>query len=158
MKQTFSILITITVLICFIFICMSAGCTGTGEEIEKNGTQISPTSRITLVEFYHFHGNQQCYSCKKLGEMAEDLVKTYYPDELASGKLVFGHINYQDPGNTELIQKYEVSTSSLMIGVHTSNSFAKADIVQAWYYISDKEKFETVLRDIFDPLLKGEQS
>ena len=145
------------VLICLLLICLSVGCTGT--EAGTNTTQASPTlSGITLVELYHFHGNQQCYSCKKLGEMAEDVTNTYYPDELASGKLIFGHVNYQDPKNAELVQMYEVSTSSLMIGVHTKDSFAKADIVQAWYCIDDKEEYEMVLCDIFDPLLKGDQS
>jgi hypothetical protein len=159
MKQPSSILLTGAVFLCLLLISLLAGCTGTGVGKESNTTIAAPAfSGITLVELYHFHGNQQCYSCVKLGDMAEEVVRTYYPNELASGQLVFGHINAEDPKNRELAEKYEVSASSLMIGVYTKDSFAKQEIIQAWYRMGDKEAYATLLRSILDPVLTGEQS
>jgi len=110
---------------------------------------------ITKVELYHFHGNQQCVSCIQLGDMAEKVVNTYYPDKLASGKLVFGHINVEDPQNRELAEKYEVVSSSLMIGVYTKDSFTKQDLVGAWYKIGDENEYTSYLTGILNPFLKG---
>lgn len=159
MKKKSHLWLTGDLCVCVLLICIFTGCIGTGMVKETNSTEISlGSSSITLIELYHFHGNQQCYSCKKLGEMAEEVVKTNYPKELASGKLIFDHVNVQDPTNADLVEQFEVSSSSLMMGVHTKDTFAKADIIQVWYCINDKEKFEIVLRDILDPLLLGEQS
>lgn len=161
MKKRNHLKITGALVLCALFLTLFAGCTGSspGNESQVKSIAPSPASLpdITKVELYHFHGNQQCYSCVTLGDMAENVVNTYYPDELASGKLVFGHINAEDPQNRELAEKYEVVSSSLMIGVYTKDSFTKQDLVGAWYKIGDKKEYNTYLTGILDPFLKGDQ-
>jgi len=153
-----SFLISGIVLVCLL-LSFLAGCTGiqTGKET-NNASSSAIVSEITLVELYHFHGNQQCYSCKKLGDMAEEVANTFYADELASGKLVFGHINAEDPKNVRLAEQYGVVSSSLMLGVHTKDSFVKQEIIEGWYRLDNKEEFDALLRKILDPLLKGDNS
>ena len=46
--------------------------------------------------------------------------------ELASGRLVFAHVNYDLPENAALATKYGVTGSSLWIGVYDANGFHKA--------------------------------
>ncbi|HOJ95366.1 MAG TPA: nitrophenyl compound nitroreductase subunit ArsF family protein [Methanospirillum sp.] len=154
--------ITGALILCALFLTLFAGCTGTssGNESQgKNGTVLpSKLPEITKVELYHFHGNQQCYSCILLGDLAEKVVKQNYSDELASGKLVFGHINAEDPDNRDVVQKYEVVSSSLMLGVYTKDSFTKQDLVGLWYRIGNEEEYARYLTGILDPFLKGEQS
>jgi hypothetical protein len=148
--------------LCALFLILFAGCTGTGpgnESQEKNGEFLpSPLPDITKVELYHFHGNQQCYSCILLGDMAEKFVKTHYPNELASGKLVFDHINAEDPKNRELAEKYEVVSSSLMIGVYTKDSFTKQNLMGAWYRIGNESDYNSYLKEVLEPFLKGERA
>lgn len=145
-----------------IVLLLSAGCTEPVSSIQpQSGAQGVPPSfdalpDITLVELYHFHGHQQCYSCIVLGDLAEEVVNTHYAEELASGKLVFAHVNAQAPENSELASKYEVYSSSLMIGVYTEDSFTKQDLVGAWYRIGDKEQYTEYLTGILDPFLRGE--
>lgn len=155
----------IPVLASFLFIIillLCAGCTEPVSSIQPQaGVQSTPPSLdqlpdITLVELYHFHGNQQCYSCIVLGDMAEEVVNTHYADELASGKLVFAHVNAQAPENSELASKYEVYASSLMIGIYTEDSFTKQDLVGAWYRLGDQDQFTQYLSGILNPFLRGE--
>lgn len=145
-----------------IIMLLSAGCTEPVSSIQpQSGAQGVPPSLdelpdITLVELYHFHGHQQCYSCIVLGDLAEEVVNTHYAEELASGKLVFAHINAQAPENSELASKYEVYASSLIIGIYTEDSFTKQDLVGAWYRIGDKEQYTEYLTGILNPFLCGE--
>ena len=74
-------------------------------------------STVERVEIYHFHGNNQCTSCIAVGDLAEKTVNANFKDELASGRLVFAHVNYDLPENTVLATKYNVTGSSLWIGI-----------------------------------------
>ncbi|WP_146199865.1 nitrophenyl compound nitroreductase subunit ArsF family protein [Methanospirillum stamsii] len=162
MRKTHQIKIFGVLILCTLFLTLFAGCTGNspgnGSQIQNEAPDSATLPDITKVELYHFHGNQQCVSCIQLGDMAEKVVNTYYPDELASGKLVFGHINAEDPANLDIAQKYEVASSSLMIGVYTKDSFTKQDLVGLWYRLGNEEEYSQYLTEILDPFLKGEQS
>jgi len=155
-------MITGALLVCALFLTFFAGCTETSpgnvSQIKNEAPDSASIPDITKLELYHFHGNQQCYSCVLLGDMAEKVVNTYYPDELSSGKLVFGHINAEDPTNRDLTKKYEVASSSLMIGVYTKDSFTKQDLVDLWYRLGNEEEYSDYLTGILDSFLRGEQS
>ena len=161
MKQN-HLKITGALILCALFLTLFAGCTGTSMDNESSVKNEVPNDAalpdITKVELYHFHGNQQCYSCVLLGVLAEKVIKKNYLDELASGKLVFGHINAEDPSNRDLAQKYEVVSSSLIIGVYTNDSLTKQDLVGLWYRLGNEEEYSDYLTGILDPILKGGQS
>ena len=57
-----------------------------------------------------------------------------------------------------LHKKYEVVSSSLMIGVYTKDSFTKQDLVGLWYRLGNEEEYSDYLTGILDPILKGGQS
>lgn len=161
MKKTENLMITGAALVCALLLTLFTGCTGISpgtESQDRGDSSTAVLSDITKVELYHFHGNQQCYSCVLLGDLAEKVVKDNYPDEIASGKLVFGHINAEDPANRDLAQKYEVVSSSLMIGVYTKDSFTKQDLVGLWYRLGNEEEYSDYLTGILDEFLKGGQS
>jgi hypothetical protein len=63
-----------------------------GNAVADNNAQVV-SGDIEKVEVYHFHGTNQCYSCKTVGNYAEETINTYFANELKSGKIVFGHIN-----------------------------------------------------------------
>ena len=84
--------------------------------VTASGAQIS--GDIEKIEVYHFHGTNQCYSCKTVGNYAEETINTYFSDELKSGKVVFASINIDLAENKELVDKYEAKGSSLIIGVY----------------------------------------
>ena len=85
----------------------------------------APAARLKKSRFIHFHGNQQCTSCIAVGDLAEKTVNANFKDELASGRLVFAHVNYDLPENAALATKYNVTGSSLWIGIYDANGFHK---------------------------------
>jgi len=110
------------------------------------------------VEVYHFHGNYQCASCIAVGDLAEETVKTNFKDELASGRLVFAHVNAELPENYALASKYGVTGSSLWIGVYHSNGFHKEQDIRVWSLINNKDLYMTYLSGIVSKRLNEDLS
>lgn len=100
-----------------------------------------------VVEVYHFHATQQCYSCRVLGELAEETVNTSFSAERAGGRLIFKHINAELPENVELVSRYGVTSSSLMIGYTNETGFHAENQIGLWYKLGDKEAFADELEE-----------
>ncbi|WP_319577983.1 nitrophenyl compound nitroreductase subunit ArsF family protein [uncultured Methanospirillum sp.] len=98
------------------------------------------------IEVYHFHPAQQCYSCQVLGQLAEETVNSSFARELADGRLIFAHINAELPENAELVSRYGVTSSSLMIGYTNETGFHAENQIGLWYTLGDKEGFMNDLR------------
>ncbi len=82
-------------------------------------------------------------------------MKKYYLAELESKKLVFDHVNFQDPKNADLVKKFEVTGSFLMIGVTNDTGFHKEVDVKVWYKTGNKDEFMTYLKELLDRRLSG---
>ncbi len=146
--------------------CRVPGASGALLGANGNGTAGNATSTAPAgtapgadkVELYHFHGTHQCYSCVRVGELAEKTVNTYFADELASGKLVFGHINYDLPENEGLSEKFGVTGSSIWIGTTSSGGFSKEEDTKVWYKLQDEAGFMSYLKGILEKRLAGDLS
>jgi hypothetical protein len=111
---------------------------------------------VERVEVIHFHGTNQCYSCKTVGQYAEETVNTYFAEELKSGKITFAHINAELPENRELATKYGVTGASLWIGVYDSKGFHKEQNTQVWSKLGDKNEYMGYLKAIIQKRLEGD--
>lgn len=184
-RQNLLFLLILTV--CIISLLFVSGCTNTSPDKDKNTlstsspssntppasvqslkalplSKLAPNSNTVLnsnverVEVYHFHPSQQCYSCKTLGNFTEETVKTFFANELSSGKLVFKHISINLPENADLVKRYEVTGSSLWIGVYNKTGFHKEQNVNVWYKINNKEEFMQYLAAVIRGRLNGVNS
>lgn len=137
--------------------CFLTGCvSNTGAVPNTSSLRMTSTLPVERVEVYHFHLTQQCYSCKTVGAYAEETVKTYFPDELKSGKLVFAHINVELPENRKLVEQYGPTGSSLWIGVYDGNGFHKEENSNVWYKINDKDAYMSYLGDLIQKRMNGD--
>ncbi|MBN2517378.1 MAG: hypothetical protein JXB14_00880 [Candidatus Altiarchaeota archaeon] len=125
---------------------------------ENSCESLDNSSSSVKVEVYHFHGDHQCYSCVLLGQLAEKTVKTYFADEMASGGLVFGHINYDLSENSALADKFGATGSSLWIGTTVGSEFHKEEDTTVWYKLSDEKGYLSYLKGVLDKRLAGDMS
>jgi hypothetical protein len=142
---------------------LAAGCTSAvgssaSQQQPAPGTSAPESLSGERVEVYHFHGNQQCPTCIAVGDLAEETVNMHFKDQLASGRLVFAHVNFELPENTALAQKYGVTGSSLWIGVYDANGFHKQQDLDVWYLIDDKDQYGKHLSGIITKRLNGDLS
>ena len=153
---------TIAIFLLFLLLGISliaAGCTS-GSPATPNSTPsgISPAASLQpeRVEIYHFHRTQQCYSCKTVGDYAEETVKTRFANELQSGRVVFGHINIELPENQKLVEQYGPTGSSLWIGVYNKTGFHKEEDFRVWYKIDNKDGYIEYLDTLIRKRLDGD--
>ncbi|MBU1120231.1 hypothetical protein KKA50_03500 [Patescibacteria group bacterium] len=157
------------VIIIALFLIVVTGCTtnssvesdlcsdaGTCNAIKEPSSQAEIT--VDRIEIYHFHGVNQCFSCKTVGEFAEKTVNTYYKDLLDSGKMTFASINAELPENKELAMKYEVTGSSLWIGTYIDGEFHKEENTNVWYKVRDEAGYLSYLKGVIDKRLVGDLS
>jgi hypothetical protein len=137
-----------------------SGCTNAASPAPSSqpAQPLTITGPVEKVEVYHFHGDQQCASCIAVGNLAEKTVNENFKDELAKGRLVFSHVNYDLPENAALATKYGVTGSSLWIGVYDANGFHKEENIKVWYLINNKEAYSTYLSGILSKRLNGDLS
>jgi hypothetical protein len=143
---------------------LAAGCTSpakssaTFHQSTSSPVAIGYNSSVERVEVYHFHGDSQCDSCIAIGDLAEKTVNADFKDELATGRLVFAHINAELPENQALAEKYGVTGSSLWIGVYNENGFHKEQNTKVWYLIDNKDAYISYLSGIITKRLNGDLS
>ncbi len=133
---------------------------GCNSEVTSPNLEKTAPSNTTVekVEVYHFHGAQQCYSCKTVGAYAEETVNLFYQDEIRSGKIVFQSINYDLPENKELAARYGVGGSSLWIGVYDSQGFHPEQNTDVWLKINNKDDYLLYLKSFIGRRLAGDFS
>lgn len=148
------------VLACLALLIVVSGCTSVPpHSVPAAQPSLSGTNNsVVKVEVYHFHGNQQCTSCIAVGELAEKTVNASFRDELASGRLVFAHVNYDLPENAAQAARYNVTGSSLWIGVYDANGFHRQQDLDVWSLTNDNETYQTYLSAIILKRLNGDLS
>lgn len=144
----------------FIASLMISGCTNTTSSTPASQPAQPSAFNGTFakVEVYHFHGTNQCTSCIAVGNLAEKTVNDNFKPELASGRVVFAHINYDLPENVALAKKYSVTGSSLWIGVYDANGFHQKEDTRVWSLIGNKDAYNFYLTSLISKRLNGDLS
>jgi thiol-disulfide isomerase/thioredoxin len=157
MKYRLALCLTILFAIIAFSGCLSES-DQTGQFVRSQEELIPPSDfqGVSKIEVYHFHSSRQCYSCIRLGELAEETVKAYFPKELESGKIVFGHINIDLEDNREIVGRYGARGSSLYIGTYYGDgAFKKEENIQVWYKIGDPEDYKSYLGELINRKFVG---
>jgi hypothetical protein len=151
------ILAVLVILLLAVSACTDVS-THPGSALSAQPSAASANSTVERVEVFYFHGNQRCASCIAVGDLAEKTVNSSFKDELASGRLVFADVNYDLPENAAFASKYNVTGSSLWIGVYDANGFHKEENTKVWSLINTKDAYTTYLSGIISKRLNGDLS
>lgn len=80
--------------------------TGTQEQEQVN------TAGASTVNVYYFHGKQRCKTCIAIENVTKNTIADNYKD---NPKVKFVEINIDEDKNKEIVEKYEIAFSSLLI-------------------------------------------
>ena len=93
------------------------------------------------IEVVHFHGTQQCSSCIAVGKYAQQTIQEKFPDEFASGRIVFKEINIDLKENNDIVTKYQAGGSSLFINAIRGTTDDIAQDTTVWQLVNNEEKY-----------------
>ena len=111
----------------------------------NNNSSSDDSTKIENIEVYYFHGTRRCVTCIAVGEVSSELVKSNYED---NENVKFIEINIDEPGNEELVEKFQVSGS----GLHVYNGENIEDITAfAFQYArTNPDKLKDKLIELID--------
>lgn len=66
----------------------------------------------SIVNVYYFHGNQRCKTCLAIEDVAKSTIADTYKD---NANVKFIEINIDKDENKDIVEKYEIAFSSLLI-------------------------------------------
>ena len=114
--------------------------------------EIPDVKKADRIEVINFHATQRCVSCTTLGKLSEKTITERFVNEVASGKIIFKSVNVELRENTEIVNLYQASGSSLYINAIKDGKNNIVQNVKVWQYLSDEIAFtnylETKLRSL----------
>jgi frataxin-like iron-binding protein CyaY len=131
---------------------------GYSNKLTGNVAIANKVGSVEKIEVYHFHSNRQCSVCKIIGSNLDETISRYFLEQVAGGKIIYGHINIQLPKNEEIIKRYGATGTSLWIGVYDENGFHAENDRGIWYKLQDKEAFISYLKKLIEKRLSGDVS
>lgn len=113
---------------------------GTNTVTSSESMSVMPADKIEVV---HFHGTQQCVSCITVGKFALQTIKDKFPDEYASGKVIFKEINGELPENQAMVMKYQAAGSSLFINAIRDEKDSISEDTTVWRLVNSESEYTT---------------
>jgi hypothetical protein len=126
------------------FTLVSAGqVDGVSEEVPPDTPAEAPVVPLAdRVDVLYFHRTIRCATCLTFERYAHEALLEDYPDELASGRLTWSVLNFEEEANAELVGRYDVFESSLVVSsVRDSGEVAWDKLEAIWGFVSDKDTF-----------------
>ncbi|PIQ70343.1 hypothetical protein COV89_01055 [Candidatus Shapirobacteria bacterium CG11_big_fil_rev_8_21_14_0_20_40_12] len=122
-----------------------------------NSSQSSTTPQSVIpadkIEVIHFHATQQCWSCITVGEYALKTIKEKFPEEYASGKIVYKDIDGELKENQEIVVKYQARGSSLFVNAIRDEQDNIEEDVTVWRLINSESQFISYFENKLSSLL-----
>jgi hypothetical protein len=116
-----------------------------------------PSGPSDKVEVVYFHRHRRCEACTYAEERISYIVKTFFQDELNSGKLTFGIYDIEDKDNAALAKKFGAIGSQLFINRIKDGTDNIRYLEEIWYWgcIDNEEVFDRTVKDVIKKAIYG---
>ncbi len=142
-----SILKRLPVIICisFLLIIFTFNQAAAVEKAESENIEIRKSARHLVVTY--FHTAFRCPTCHKIEKLSTKTVKTYFENELKTGKLVWRVINVDESKNEHYIQDYHLYSKHLIVSeVKDGKEVRWKDLNGIWTFFRDDQKFKNYVK------------
>ena len=92
------------------------------------------------VIVYQFHRRFRCEECHKLEELIKETLKTYFPEELNAGRLIFRVVDLDAEGNGHYEKEYDFFYNTvIMVDIDQGKEASFKNLEKIWSLLEDKE-------------------
>jgi len=110
-------------------------------------SQLSDQPGVSYAAVY-FHGNIRCETCRSIEAQAKDAIRHSFDNEIASGRLQWGAINFELPENEHFQKEFNLTHSTLVLierdGGQTKRFVA---LDRVWELVQDKSEFQSYVQN-----------
>lgn len=117
------------------------------------------TTASDRVDVVYFHRPRRCVTCLCFEERLRHVVKTYFQDEVDSGKLTLEVLSLGDKENAATVNKYGAFGPQLFINTVRDGADHIRNIEEIWSWScrSDKEGFDQAVKNLIEQSLQEVQ-
>jgi hypothetical protein len=149
-KNTLAVLLLIFVAGSLAYMAVREGSTGgpSGDRAGPAAVTEDPPKPAGLpqggdvVVVYYFHGRMRCPTCRKLESYAREAVRTFFPDELSTGRIRWQAVNVDVPDNEHFVRDYRLTTKAVVLSRLSGGRQANwKNLDRIWDLVGDKDKY-----------------
>jgi len=145
MKNSWSIITSLSLLFFFFTMIATAQTEQTKLQIQENG-----------IEVFDFHTTNRCITCKAIETNTKYTLETYFSNELKNGVISFRVVNIDKKENFELAKKFLASGTSLFLNVIKNGKEEQIDLTQfAFMYGKKQDDFSKRLKEKIEEHLEN---
>lgn len=106
----------------------------------KQGTAaVTRPDGITVI---HFHGNNRCRTCIRIGDLARDTIDDEFGDVDNLGTIRWEQINYDEPAHAHYVMDYELVSSTVVVTLWKNGKEVKWKRLDGvWDHVSEEAAF-----------------
>jgi hypothetical protein len=111
---------------------------------------------VVIIDVKYFHATDRCASCIQIEDFITKTVNLAFKKELNDSTIKMISLDFMQPENEPLMEKYEFDTQALIISKVVNGKevkFKNLDLI--WDYLSDFSKFEKYVEEEIKELLKN---
>jgi hypothetical protein len=109
--------------------------------------QLSTQPGISYAAVY-FHGNIRCETCRSIEAQAKDAIKSGFDNELATGRLQWGAVNFELPQNEHFQKEFELTHSTLVLIEREGGQTKRFEALdRVWELVQDKNEFQNYVQN-----------
>ena len=107
------------------------------------------------LDIYYFHATHRCPTCLKIEANARKTIETYFAEEVLNGTIIIHMLNFEEPENAALFNKFELYSSSLVLDAIDKNGKEKTMNLTDFAFTNayDEDKFIQELKSAIDKQL-----
>lgn len=107
--------------ICFLYLCLGLLLAACGGNARKESPVADAQAEVAVndgVEVLYFHGKQRCATCIAIEKGTQEVMEKDLADAVRKGEVKFRTIDISREENETVVEKYEVTWSSLFVVKH----------------------------------------
>ena len=125
------------ILIIFLF----SACTNAQESKDNSD------ATTNVIEVYDFHSTHRCTTCNLIETNTKYTLRTYFSEEMKSGRVVLKVVNVDSKKNYSTAEKFEATGTALFLNVIIDGNEKQIDLTEfAFMKGSDREEFSEELK------------
>jgi hypothetical protein len=111
-KSLITVVLIVFVAASLVYLVVKESGTESGEAEEIQTSVEQPAHKVVA---YYFHGFKRCKTCLKIESSAKTAIEAAFEKEMSAGELEWKLVNFEEEANAEIVTKYELVASSLVI-------------------------------------------
>lgn len=112
--------------------------------------QAHPDAKLSV---YFFHLSARCDVCNAIEENTKEVLDKFYKSQIENGVIIFESINIDKRENKEIVKKYQISYTSLLL-VRADGTYTDFTNTSMNYAFMNPDRFRELLMTELDKNIK----